>query len=173
MSVIKQISVFNGSDWNTGDIGADASNIDISNAILGSGTNVQSALTTIGNKIGTTAIPSALGTTITGAINTLNNNLDTVTSNIVYSPSYCYAYKKAGIVYLYGHSAGGLTLTGDNAWHSFTTLPVGYRPRADIYFMGATAQGTGITFHVAQSGKVEYITSNNTSYWNYGGSFPI
>lgn len=75
MSVIKQISVFNGNDWSTGDIGADASNIDISSAILGSSTNVQSALTTIGNKIGTTAIPSALGTTITGAINTLNTNL--------------------------------------------------------------------------------------------------
>ena len=74
MSVIKQISVFNGNSWNTGNIGADASNIDISSAILGSGTNVQSALTTIGNKIGTTAIPSGLGTTITGAINTLNNN---------------------------------------------------------------------------------------------------
>lgn len=78
MSVIKQISVFDGSNWNTGDIGADASNIDISSAILGSNTNVQSALTTIGNKIGTTAIPSRLGTTITGAINTLNTNFNTL-----------------------------------------------------------------------------------------------
>lgn len=76
MSVIKQISVFDGNNWSTGDIGADASNIDISSAILGSSTNVQSALTTIGNKIGTTAIPSGLGTTITGAINTLNTKLD-------------------------------------------------------------------------------------------------
>lgn len=80
MSVIKQISVFNGSNWSTGDIGADASNIDISSAILGSSTNVQSALTTIGNKIGTTAIPSALGTTITGAINTLNTKLTNLSS---------------------------------------------------------------------------------------------
>lgn len=74
MSVIKQISVFNGSDWTTGDIGANASNIDITSGILGSSANVQSALTTIGTKIGTTAIPSALGTTITGAINTLGQN---------------------------------------------------------------------------------------------------
>ena len=80
MSVIKQISVFNGSDWNTGDIGADASNIDISSSILGSSTNVQSALTTIGNKIGTTAIPSGLGTTLTGAINTLNTKLTNLSS---------------------------------------------------------------------------------------------
>ena len=90
MSVIKQISVFNGSDWSTGDIGADASNIDISSAILGSGTNVQSALTTIGNEIGTTAIPSELGTTITGAINTLNIKLvpNTATQDgYVLSPS--------------------------------------------------------------------------------------
>lgn len=92
MSVIKQISVFNGSDWNTGDIGADASNIDISSAILGSSTNVQSALTTIGNKIGTTAIPSALGTTITGAINTLNTNLNTNvnTRRAAFTPHFYY-----------------------------------------------------------------------------------
>ena len=146
--------------------------------LLGSSSfsNVASTLT---GAIGNTALTTT-AQTLSGAIaeherdiSGLNSNLDTVTSNIVYSPSYCYAYKKAGIVYLYGHSAGGLALTGDNAWHSFTTLPVGYRPRADIYFVGATAQGIVITFHVAQNGNVEYITSNNTSYWNYGGSFPI
>ena len=46
MSVIKQISVYNGSSWNTDDIGADASNVTLSSNIAGS-TNLNTALSNI------------------------------------------------------------------------------------------------------------------------------
>lgn len=93
-------------------------------------------------------------------------------SQTVYG-TYCYCFKKAGIVYVYGHSAGGLSLTGDADWHSLTTLPEGYRPPDDIWFAGANASGKSISFHIAASGLVEYVcgTGNTTSYWNYGTSF--
>lgn len=43
MSIIKQISVYDGSSWGTSDIGADAANILLSSSIAGS-TNLQTAL---------------------------------------------------------------------------------------------------------------------------------
>ena len=94
-----------------------------------------------------------------------------VSSATVYSPTYCYVQRKNGVVYVYGHSAGGLTLTGDGAFHSLTTIPSGYRPRADVYFAGASANGKGISFHIATDGTLEYALDANTSYWNFGASF--
>ena len=154
MSVIKQISVFNGSDWNTGDIGADASNIDISSSILGSSTNVQSALTTIGNKIGTTAIPSGLGTTITGAINTLNTKL--ITNGVGYLSNMT-LYNCTGTItgtIVYALSGDGKTLlmygriritnfvrTGNNpgirgnlskSFFKTTNFPIGFRGESPV-----------------------------------------
>ena len=74
---------------------------------------------------------------------------------------------------MYGHSAGGLTLTGNGSWQTLTTLPVGYRPSTEVYFSGATASGKGISFHINTSGLVEYVLDSNASYWNYGVSFII
>lgn len=44
MSTIKQISVFNGSSWQTKDIGAKAQNITLSTTVAGS-TNLETVLT--------------------------------------------------------------------------------------------------------------------------------
>jgi len=74
---------------------------------------------------------------------------------------------------MFGHSAGGKTLTGDSQWHTLTTVDAGYRPRGDIYFAGASTGGKGISFHLASNGTLEYVTDANTSYWNYSVSFPL
>lgn len=108
--------------------------------------------------------------------NTLSDhiaNLETVDTKVVYSPSYCYLRKKAGVVYVYGHSAGGLQLTGDGQWHSLTTIPSGYRPADDVYFAGANATGVAISFHISTNGTIEYVLNANTSYWNYGASYLV
>ena len=123
--------------------------------------------------LGSTSISGIGNGTVTGALSTLNSNIDTVISYTVYAPYYCYVKKKAGVVYIYGYSASGLTLTGDNAWHTLTTLPVAYRPSDIAYFSGATPGGQAIAFRVGTSGAVDYTTNANTSYWSYGGSFVI
>lgn len=101
----------------------------------------------------------------------LNSNIDTVTSTVY--GTFCYAQKKSGVVYVYGHSAGDLQLTGNGSWQSLTTLPTGFRPRDNVYFSGATVGGKAISFHINTSGVVEYVMDANTSYWNYGCSFLI
>ena len=164
MSVIKQISVFDGNSWNTGDIGADASNIDINSAILGSGTNVQSALTTIGNKIGTAAIPSGLGTTITGAINTLNTNLMTseastitpsISSGTIQGNTIVRSGKTINIhFYVQEASLSGAGMIG--------TLPQNYRPQGTRFILGyivVNNQRIPINFTIATNGAINFSYS--------------
>lgn len=105
MSIIKQIAVYNGTTWETDDIGTDAtkvsttavtgqnnvegaltalksaSNIGLNPNVLGQN-NVQSALNQISGKIGSADI-STIGSDITSAITSLNttiNSLGTATS---------------------------------------------------------------------------------------------
>ena len=87
--------------------------------------------------------------------------------------TYCTVQKKAGVVYVYGNSSGGLSLTGDADWHPLTTIPSGYRPANTVYFAGASASGKGISFRINASGLLEYVagTGNTTSYWSYGASY--
>lgn len=87
--------------------------------------------------------------------------------------TYCTVQKKAGVVYVYGNSSGGLSLTGDADWHPLTTIPNGYRPANTVYFAGASASGKGVSFRINTSGLLEYVagTGNTTSYWSYGASY--
>lgn len=87
--------------------------------------------------------------------------------------TYCTVQKKAGVVYVYGNSSDGLSLTGDADWHPLTTIPSGYRPANTVYFAGASASGKGISFRINASGLLEYVagTGNTTSYWSYGASY--
>lgn len=87
--------------------------------------------------------------------------------------TYCTVQKKAGVVYVYGNSSGGLSLTGDADWHSLTTIPSGYRPANTVYFAGASASGKGISFRINPNGLLDYVagTGNITSYWSYGASY--
>ena len=71
---IKQIAVSNGATWgDLHDIGADASNIDLSPSIFNKNT-VQTALNYLENKIIGTADISGIGSDIAGAIRNLNDN---------------------------------------------------------------------------------------------------
>lgn len=87
--------------------------------------------------------------------------------------TYCTVQKKAGVVYVYGNSSGGQSLTGDADWHALTTIPSGYRPANTVYFAGASASGKGISFRINANGLLEYVagTGNTTSYWSYGASY--
>ena len=68
MSVIKQISVYDGSSWNTNDIGAAASNVSLSTNAAGA-SNVQTALN---NLVGTSKLTGsrAIITNASGVLNT-------------------------------------------------------------------------------------------------------
>lgn len=143
-------------------INTDISNIN--NDISGINTDISNAETDISNA----EINIQNNTT---AITNIQTAMTTIANHVAYAPTYCYAQKKLGMVCVYGHSAGGLTLTGDGQWHQLTTLPEGYRPSTEIYFAGATVDGRGISFHIDTTGIVEYVLNSNTAYWNFGGFF--
>lgn len=138
-------------------------------------TTINSDITTINGEIGNinSELISAETDIQTNASNitSIQDQLATISSYVVYAPTYCYAQKKLGIVCVYGHSGGGLTLNGDGQWHQLTTLPTGFRPTTEVYCAGATADGRGISFHIDTSGVVEYVLNSNTSYWNFGAFF--
>lgn len=108
-----------------------------------------------------------------GVLNVLNSKIDTIYDYTAYGPTYCFLKRKTNVIFIYGSSSGGLTLTGDNAWHSLTTIGPAFRPSYDVYFVGSTASGHSIAFHLATDGTLNYVTDANTSYWSYGGSYVI
>ena len=100
MSVIKEISVFNGSTWESSSIGANASNITLSNNIAGN-TNLETALSNIlpasqlsanavvvtdGNKRLTAA--SNVSTTELGYLSGLTRNVEAAFANRVFKGAY-------------------------------------------------------------------------------------
>lgn len=149
---------------------SDISNINTKIGTVGN-TSLQDQVTDINGKIG------AVGNT------SLQDQVDTITTNITnmqtvedytaYGPTYCYLKIKNSVVYIYGTSSGDVTLTGDGAWHSLTTIGPAYKPAYDVYFVGSTASGHSIAFRLGTDGVLSYVTDANTSYWSYGGSYII
>ena len=137
--------------------------------------NLAASVKSLGNLIGTgdldsTPTQGSSKAVTSGGVYTAIQQSTAIDTHTSYAPTYCYEIKCGKIVTVYGHSAGGLTLTGNNSWQTLTTLPAGFRPTTDVYGVGASAAGTAITFHVAPNGLVEWVagTGLTTSYWNFG-----
>lgn len=128
---------------------------------------IDSINTNIGN-VGTTSLQDQVD-----SINSNIADMQSVEDYTAYGPTYCYLKIKNNVVYIYGTSAGGVTLIGDGAWHTLTTIGPAFRPAYDVYFTGSTAGGKAISFHISTNGNVDYVTDANTSYWNYGGVYII
>lgn len=107
------------------------------------------------------------------SLNSTVTSMQTVEDYTAYGPTYCYLKIKNNVVYIYGTSAGGVTLTGDSAWHSLTTIGPAFKPSYDVYFVGSTASGHSIAFRLGTDGVLSYVTDANTSYWSYGGTYII
>lgn len=120
MSVIKQISVYNGSSWDSNDIGADAANITLGSKLVGS-TNLQTALGNIlpadnnltASRVVITGNDKKLATSsITGTklgyLSDVSSNIQTQLNNLSNNK-----YDKTG-----GNITGTVILKGASVWTS-------------------------------------------------------
>lgn len=91
----------------------------------------------------------------------------TLNSSVAYS-------KKAGVAFAKGSSSGSVSLT-NGQWNNLGTLPSGYRPNSDVYFVAQDRSNCRpMMGRVATSGIISvYPENGGCYYWLYIVSFPV
>ena len=115
---------------------------------------------------------SALAYAMQQSIETLNSKTGELgsTSITVYG-NYCKATKKNGFVFVSGVSIDKTLTAG--IYNAITTLPEGFRPKSDFYFI-ASSMGGGIEIFgtLTTSGVLSLYSVTETKYWIYSFMFP-
>ena len=78
-------------------------------------------------------------------------------------------------VTIYGSSAGDVTLAA-SSWTNIGTLPAGYRPTQEVYFMAILRGTNSPAYGKVQADGIVSIYNGTTSaqsYWVYSGTFPL